>query len=155
VALGGICPAVLSTVSIQSIQTPLDRFSNVKSNTLARSGNVLFYTDNTYNDCAVFCARSVHEIASTSVTWNSRAGFIVSKLFGRTDPHEFRSAYSERHHPVNRYSRHCFLQHCPSIYIWKHWKNKWKVKEERSKRQRPCRIFVLKKVRVFKSSAVK
>jgi len=118
VALGGICPAVLSTVSIQSIQTPLDRFSNVKSNTLARSGNVLFYTDNTYNDCAVFCARSVHEIASTSVTWNSRAGFIVSKLFGRTDPHEFRSAYSERHHPVNRYSRHCFLQHCPSIYIY-------------------------------------
>ena len=48
VALGGIWVAALSIVSIQSIQTPLDRFSNAKSNTLPRSGNVLAYVHNTH-----------------------------------------------------------------------------------------------------------
>jgi len=47
VAFGGIWLAALSIVSIHSNQTPLDRFSNTKSNTVPRSGNVLVYGRNT------------------------------------------------------------------------------------------------------------
>ena len=44
VAFGGIwLAAAWSIVSIHSSHTPLDRFSNTKSNTEPRSGNVLFY----------------------------------------------------------------------------------------------------------------
>jgi len=48
VILAGIWLAALSIVSIQSIQTPLDLFSNTKSYTDPRSGNVLVYSHTTH-----------------------------------------------------------------------------------------------------------